>query len=377
MSVHADAVIVGGGVVGLAIAAQTAKPGRTVLLFERNPKPGQEISSRSNEIIHAGLYYPLGSLKARFCVEGNRLIYEICRRFGIAYRRARKFVVAVDDSQVPAIEALRKKGEANGVEGLRIVSGREVAQEEPLVQAVAALDCPATGVVDSHGLIKHFEAKAKSQGAEIICQTTVERIEKRGSAYALGICHGDHDQDEVLTKVLINAAGLASDQIAALAGMDVDALGLRLQWWKSEHFVMRGWNNRIKRLIYPAPQVNTVGIHTTTDLAGNMHLGPSAQYLPERKVDYSVDPESRERFWQAGQSYIPTLKPDELEPGMAGIRPTFHTPGEASKDFVIRHEAERGYPGLINAIGIDSPGLTAFPAIGKYVGAMVDEILAG
>jgi len=355
-------------VIGLAIAAQVASR-RQVYVLEKNETFGQEASSRNSEVIHAGIYYPKGSLKAKMCLEGSAMLYELCEREGIGYKRLGKVIVAANETEVDDLERLLNQGKENGAIGLKMLSRQELEELEPKVNGVAAIFSPATGIIDSHALMKYFITKAKNDGAEIAYTSKVVGIEKVADGYEVTI----EDGFSFKTSIVINCAGLNSDRIAELAGIDIVEAGYKLHYCKGEYFsVGHGKNKLVQRLIYPVPPKDEdVGIHVTLDLKGGMCLGPNARFVD--RIDYAVDSSQKQAFYHSAIKLLPFIEYDDLEPEMAGIRPRLQQPGEDFRDFVIRHEYDRGLPGFINLVGIDSPGLTASPAIAKHVGDMVDE----
>lgn len=370
-----DITIVGAGVVGLAIASQVAGIRRRVYILEKNHSFGLETSSRNSQVIHSGIYYPPGWLKATTCVQGNALLYELCARHGIGYRRSGKIIVATEAAEVAELEVLLERGRANGVQGLRLLSRREVSELEPNVLSVAGLLSPNTGIIDCYELMRYYLNAAREQGAQVAYLTRLVGIEPASGGYRVSV-EDSSGGFAFVTRVLINSAGLFADRIAAMAGLNVDALGYRLRYCKGDYFSVSGSKSRlISRLVYPAPpaRIEGVGIHSTVDMEGRMRLGPGIQWV--NSIDYSVDPARKLDFYRSARSFLPFLELDDLEPDMAGIRPKLQQPGGDSRDFVIRHEANRGLPGFINLIGIESPGLTASPAIGRLVARMVDEVL--
>lgn len=362
--------IIGAGIVGLAIAAELAKD-KQVYLLDKNETFGQETSSRTSEVIHAGIYYPPGSLKAKLCVEGNALLYELCERYGIGYKKLGKLIVATDEEEAEELGKLRQNATRNGVR-LELLSGQEVEKVEPKIKAVAALFSPFTGIVDSYGLMKCFATKAKENNAQIAYRARVIGIEKLANRYKVTV-EDSAGNFSFLTRILINSAGLNSDRIAELAGIDIMKAGYKLHYCKGEYFSLS--RSPTKRLIYPVPKPRAagLGIHITPDLQGRVRLGPNAYYVGE--IDYKVDERRKQEFYNGVKSFLPSIESDSIEPDFAGIRPKLQGPGEDLRDFVIRHEADRGLEGLINLIGIESPGLTASPAIARYVKAMVEEKL--
>ena len=371
---RADVVIIGAGVVGLSITSQIARKDRNVVLLERHNSFGQETSSRNSEVIHAGIYYPEGFLKARFCVEGNRLLYRICRENAIPYRQTGKLIVAVNEEQVKDLEDLLEKGKRNGAEDLEIISAKEVRKLEPHITACAAILAPSSGIIDSHRLMKFWETKAKDAGASIVYGCEVESIAQTPGGYQVGVKDSDGESFFFATRILINSAGLESGNMAARAGIDIDEAGYRIHYCKGEYFrVGGGKHGLVQRLIYPAPpKPGFVGIHTVPDLQGMMKLGPHDYYVA--KVNYDVDETNKELFYRSVNPFLPFIEPDDLKPDTAGIHPKIQKSGEPIKDFIIAHEAKRGLPGLINLVGIESPGLTSSPAIGRYVEKMVSEL---
>lgn len=372
-----DITIVGAGVVGLAVAAQVASRNRQVYVLERHETFGRETSSRHSGVIHSGIYYPEGSLKAKLCVAGNDSLYQLFQMSSIGYRRLGKLIVATGDEEAVELEILLERGNRNSVCGLRMLSRQELKKIEPNIEGVAAILSPSTGIVDSHALMKYFVARAKSQAAQIAYLTEVTGIGKVADGYQVEV----KDSDGVFsfaTRVLINCAGLGSDKLAEMAGIDLDSAGYRLHYCKGEYFSVAGGKNRlVNRLIFPVPppEVTGVGIHVVLDLDSRMRLGPSIQYV--ESIDYVVNDEHKQLFYDSVKGFLPFIDYDDLEPEMAGIRPKLQAPGEDIRDFVIRDEGDKGLPGFINLIGIESPGLTAAPAIAGYVGAVVDEILNG
>ncbi len=376
MKFKADITIIGAGVVGLAIAAQLARRDRVVFVLEKNERFGQETSSRHSGVIHSGIYYPAGSLKAKLCVEGNRLLYELCRKHGIGHRKLGKLIVATSDEETGQLQELKAKGQRNGATGLKIISRSELKKLEPNVEGVAALLSPSTGIIDSHALMEYFAARAKENGAEVAYRKNVVGLEKVSAGYKVTVEENDKGKFSFTTHILINCAGLYCDKIAGLAGIDIDRAGYRLHYCKGEYFTVGNGKNRlVKRLIYPVPEVKDtgLGVHVTLDLEGRMRLGPNTEYVDG--IDYSVDSRHKDSFYDAAKGMFPFIEYADLEPEMAGIRPKLQGPGEDVRDFVIRDETDKGLPGFIDLIGIESPGLTSSPAIGKYVAALVKSLL--
>jgi len=370
-----DIVIIGAGVVGLSIAAQVAKKDRNVFIVEKHIGFGKETSSRNSEVIHAGIYYPKGSLKAKLCVEGNILLYQICKENNIPYNPIGKLIVATNEKEIRDLEELLKKGRENGAKDLRIISSKEVQDLEPNVRAKAAILCPSSGIIDSHSLMRYFETTANNNNATIAYGCEVKLIEKVSGGYQVGIQDTDGEILNLFTRILINSAGLESGNIAALVGIDIDSANYRINYCKGEYFSVSGSKDKLAhRLIYPSPpKPGFVGIHTVPDLQGMVKLGPYDYFIDS--IDYDVDETNKQLFYESTKSFLPFIKLNDLSPDMAGIHPKIQKRGESIKDFVIVHEQERKLPGLINLIGIESPGLTSSPAIGRYVKTIVDEIV--
>jgi len=368
-----DTTVIGAGVVGLAVAARLSEHNRPLFVVERNTGFGQETSSRNSEVIHAGIYYPTGSLKARLCVRGREMLYRRLEETRIPYRRCGKLLVATDPAEAEQLTAIVKKAEANGVHDLEALSGDQALEMEPQVKAVAALYSPSTGIIDSHRLMRHLLSRARRNGSEIVYRTTVESVLPReGGGFDVLVRYPDGEEDRFFSRRVVNCAGLGADRVAASAGIDLDACGYRLHFWKGEYFSCQAPDGFINRLLYPVPLPNTVGlgIHATVDLGGRIKFGPNASYLPDGELDYSVDPGHRDSFHRAAVRYLPALQAEWLQPEMAGIRPKLQKPGDGVRDFVIREETDKGLPGLVNCIGIESPGLTSCLAIADYVAAL-------
>jgi L-2-hydroxyglutarate oxidase LhgO len=364
--------VVGAGVVGLAVAARLAPRHPDLVLLERRDKPGQEQSSRNSEVIHAGMYYPTGSLKARLCVEGKRRLYERCEKKGIPYARVTKIITAATEDELPALDSLLERGRANGVEMERL-GPDQVKALEPHVRSVGALYSPSTGIVNAHALMDSLLAEAREAGAVIQPRSDLIALEPGGGSYRLTVRSGG-ETESFTSDWVVNAAGLASDQVAALAGIDVDAAGYRLHYCKGSYFsVVSAKAKLVSRLIYPVPGHVSLGLHAVVGLEGRLRFGPDVEYLPGRQADYAVADASRARFGEAARRLVPAITDDDLTPDMSGIRAKLQGPGEPFRDFVIAEESARGLPRLIDLLGIDSPGLTSSLAIAEEVARLVSE----
>ena len=362
--------VVGAGVVGLAVAARLAPQNPDLVILERNARHGLETSSRNSEVIHAGMYYPPGSLKARLCVEGNARIYEICARHDIPHRRTSKIITAAAPEELPAIERILANGTANGVE-LRMLSTAELRELEPNVRSAGGLLSPNTGIVNAHGLMDHFLHAAREAGAILQAHTELLGIERRDGDYHLTVRTGGETESFTSERV-VNAAGLEADTVAALAGIDVEAAGYRLRYCKGSYFsVAASKSGLVSRLVYPVPGPVSLGVHALVELNGQLKFGPDAEYLPDRRLDYRVAEPKRAAFAEAVRRLVPAIRDEDLAPDISGIRPKLQGPGEPFRDFVIAEESARGLPGFVDLVGIDSPGLTAAPAIAEHVAGLL------
>jgi len=358
--------VVGAGVVGLAVAARLAARFPETVILERRERHGSETSSRNSEVIHGGMYYPTGSWKARLCVRGRPLLYELAERAGFPYRRTGKLIVALAPQETDALEQLLARGTANGVP-LELIGQQAARRLEPAVPALAAVLSPTTGIVSAHGLMDALLRQARDAGALLQPRAELVGLERRDRDYRLLV--QTPDGTETLTSErVVNAAGLESDRVAALAGIDVVAAGYRLYWWKGSYFAVSGRRAHVlQHLVYPVPDHVSLGIHAVLGLEGRLRFGPDAELVEDRRPDYAV-PESKRAAFAAGvRRLVPGIAPEELSPDIAGIRPKLQGPGEGFRDFVIAEESARGLPGLVNLVGIDSPGLTSALAIAEEV----------
>ena len=369
-----DITIIGAGVIGLSIANFISDTKRSTCLVEKNESFGMEISSRHSEVIHSGIYYPKNSLKAKLCIEGRKLLYQFCKNHGIPYKKIEKLIVATKEEEILPLKLLYNKGVENGVADLFFLSKKEVNNLEPYITAKAAILSYSTGILDSHKFMRVLLEKSKENGTIVAFNTKVTNIEKIGDYYKLTTRDSDR-YFSFLSKIIINSTGLNSDRTAELIGIDIIKEGYKLNFCKGEYFwVQNGKNKFVKRLIYPIPSTKdgTLGIHITFDLEGRMKLGPSAEYID--KTDYSVNLNHKELFLNSIKPFYPFIEPNDIQPDMAGIRPRLGGKLEGFKDFIIKNESDKGFNGFINLIGIESPGLTASLAIGKYVSQIVKEI---
>jgi len=368
----AEITIIGAGVVGLAIAENVSEEYKNVFLIERHNSFGQETSSRNSEVIHAGIYYPENSLKASFCVEGKRLLYDYCKRYDIPYNNCGKLIVATSIEELTVIENIRQTAIGNGVNDLAVLEKEQIADMEPNVFALKALFSPSTGIVDTHSLMKRFETNAINNGTQVVYGSEVIGIASIKGGYKITLLDADKKYFSFSTRVVINSAGLMSDKVSEMAGISDD--NLKIHFCKGEYFRVNPPKNRlIKRLIYPVPHHNLegIGIHVTVDMSGGVKLGPDVNYLESNVYDYKLTASKQDIFFESAKKFLPFLEYDDLAPEMAGIRPKTQKPGDLVRDFYIMEESNRGFPGLINLIGLESPALTASIAIAKYVNGLI------
>jgi L-2-hydroxyglutarate oxidase LhgO len=373
MPYRADIAIIGGGVIGLAIASQVAKEGREVYVLEKNEAFGQEQSSRNSEVIHAGIYYEKDSLKAKMCLEGNGLLYEICEKNGIAYKKCGKVIVATDYVEAEELEKLYRRGKDNGVP-LKMLSRKEMGLLEPNIKGIAAFFSPTTGIVDSYALMRYFLKKARDNGMQIAYKTEVVGIEKILNGYKVKVKDASGGFS-FMTGVVINCAGLYGDKVAEMAGVNIDEANYKLYWCKGEYYSVSGGRNKlINRLIYPVPMGVSLGVHVCLDVNWRLRLGPLFYYVDD--ISYKVDDTRKKAFLESSMmKALPFMEPSDLEPETSGIMANLQGEGDGFRDFVIRHEYDRDLPGFINLVGIESPGLTSAPAIARYVSRLVNELL--
>lgn len=359
-----DVVVIGAGVVGLAIARELAMSGREVVVLDAAPRIGEGQSSRNSEVVHAGLYYPQGSLKARMCVDGRRRLYAYCSEHGVPFNRCGKLVVAGDASQLDALDALARNAKANGVEGLEVMSAEQVAKLEPEVRCAAALHSAETGIVDSHALMVALMRDAEECGAHVLLETPVRG--GRPVADGVELVLGGEQAESVVARQVVNSAGLgAPAMFAALTGEGAPTL----HPCKGNYFALTT-PPPFSRLIYPMPDAHSLGVHLTLDLAGRARFGPDKEWLrADGPPSYDVDPARRDDFEAAIRCWWPELPDDALAPAFAGVRARITGPGEPLCDFRIAGPGDHGQPGVTHLTGIESPGLTASLAIAAEVAA--------
>jgi L-2-hydroxyglutarate oxidase LhgO len=364
-----DAVVVGAGVVGLAVGRALAQRGLETLVLERENAIGTGVSSRNSEVIHAGLYYPEGSLKARLCVRGKQLLYALCESHGVPHRRCGKLVVATEAAQLAGLQALAGKAARNGVDDLRWLSQAEAQALEPALRCEAALLSPSTGIIDSHGLMLALQGDLERAGGAVGLASTVTGMRTTPEGQVLRVGTGA-DEMELLAPIVVNAAGLWAPWLAARSeGLDPTHVP-EAHFSKGCYFALAG-KAPFARLVYPLPQDAWLGVHLTLDLGGQARFGPDAQWLDGLRspdeIDYQVDPARAEGFYADVRRYWPGLADGALQPAYSGVRPKIHGPGQPAPDFRIDGPAQHGVPGLVNLLGIESPGLTSSLAIAEEV----------
>jgi len=368
MTERVHSVVVGAGVVGLAVARRLAGLGREVVILESADSIGTGTSSRNSEVIHAGLYYPGGSLKARACVAGRQALYAYCQERGVAHRRTGKLIVAATPDQLAKLEGIRAQAAANGVADLEMLTGAEAQALEPDLSCVGALSSPSTGIIDSHGLMLALLGDAEADGAAIAYRSPLLGADITDDGFLLEV--GGDAPMRLACRELVNAAGLnAWDVAAALRGFPAAAIPPR--WLaKGNYFTLSGCRAPFSRLIYPAPEDGGLGVHLTLDLAGQARFGPDVEWLGDvapAGIDYRVNPARGDGFYAAIRRYWPALPDGALVPAYAGVRPKLSGPGAPAADFRIAGPADHGVAGLIHLLGIESPGLTSCLAIADIV----------
>jgi L-2-hydroxyglutarate oxidase LhgO len=359
---HLDAVVIGAGVVGLAIARAFALAGREVVVLERESAIGTGTSSRNSEVIHAGIYYPSGSLKAKLCVAGRLALYPYLADRGLAHRRCGKLIVAAEAGQIAGLEKLHAQASANGVADLRMLDSREARAREPRLSCVAALESPSTGIIDSHAYMLALRGEAEERGAAIAFRSPLAGGRVRPDGMELDV--GGAEPMRLVARTVVNSAGLHAQEVArSLEGFPADKVP-PAYYCKGNYFSLSG-RSPFSRLVYPAPESAGLGVHLTLDMSGQAKFGPDVEWI--ERIDYEVDPGRSRVFYDAIRRYWPGLKDGSLQPAYCGIRPKIRSRSEPSGDFLIQGPSEHGVAGLVNLFGIESPGLTASLAIADHV----------
>ncbi|MBF0277023.1 MAG: NAD(P)/FAD-dependent oxidoreductase [SAR324 cluster bacterium] len=359
-----DITIIGAGVIGLAIAQKLAGTEKDLLILEQHRSFGTETSSRHSEVIHAGIYYPKDSLKAKFCVAGKIAMYDYCRRNRIPFKQLGKLIVATKSEEEPILEEILGKARTNGVFDLQWMSRQELQRLEPELQATQALFSPSTGIIDSHSFMRSLLANAESKGANLVCLTPVERIEPVKEGFEVHV--GGENPFHFHTRILINAGGLYAQDISRkISGLNPHSIP-PIYFCKGNYFAISG-KSPFSHLIYPVPEPNVagLGVHSTIDLAGQVRFGPDVQYIDT--IDYDVSLKNLPQFYHSIRRYFPGLPDASLRPDYSGIRPKLQGPGDPVADFIIQDASIHQLPGLIQLYGIESPGFTSSLAIADHV----------
>jgi L-2-hydroxyglutarate oxidase LhgO len=375
-----DAIVIGAGVIGLAVARRIALDSRSVLVLEQAGKIGTETSSRNSEVIHAGIYYAPQSWKARLCVQGRQQLYAYCRDRGVDHRQLGKLIVATEDAQLPALKKLRRGGISNGVQDLHWLSGAEATALEPAIACKAALFSPSTGIVDSHGFMTALQADIESDGGTFAFHSRVigGDISQRVKTLIVEDVN-DGSVATITSSWIVNAAGLHAQEVSSkVKGIDASCVP-ELFMAKGRYFSVTSASALppFKHLIYPLPGAGGLGVHLTLDLGGGVKFGPDVEWLPRgtlpSKIDYDVDHARAAAFEQSIRSWCPSLPPDVLEPGYAGVRPKVVPRGASAGDFVISGPRDHNVSGVVALYGIESPGLTASLALADVVAWRLEE----
>jgi L-2-hydroxyglutarate oxidase LhgO len=362
-----DAVVIGAGVVGLAVGRALALRGFETIVLERANAIGTGTSSRNSEVIHAGIYYPAGSLKARLCVAGRELLYRYCEAHGVEHRRCGKLLVATSEAQRAKLEQIRAQAAGNGVHDLRVLDGPQLRALEPELAAIAALHSPSTGIVDSHGLMLALQGDLEANGGALALLSPLLSIERDGGLHVVKV--GGESPMQLAARIVVNCAGLGAPAVAAQVAGLAPAQVPQARYAKGNYFSLAG-RAPFTHLIYPIPEAAGLGVHLTLDLAGQARFGPDVEWITPAtpdEIDYRVDPARADGFEGAIRAYWPGLPRGALQPAYSGVRPKLQSPGEAAHDFVLQGPDEHGIQGLMNLYGIESPGLTSSLALADEV----------
>jgi L-2-hydroxyglutarate oxidase LhgO len=358
-----ECVVIGAGLVGLAVARALALAGREVVILEAEDAIGTHTSSRNSEVIHAGIYYPKGSLKARACVAGRVRLYEYCATHGVPHRRCGKLIVATSVSQKEELLAIKTRAHENGVTDVVEIPAAEAIRMEPALHCVAALHSPSTGIIDSHALMLAYLGDAEAAGAMLALKSPIERIAISAEGFELQVA-----DTKIIAETVVNSAGLRAPSVARLIE-GFPAAKVPPEFYAKGNYYSLSTRPPFSRLVYPVPEPGGLGVHVTLDLAGQARFGPDVEWVD--RIDYVVDPKRAERFYAAIRRYWPALEDGALAPGYAGIRPKISGPKEPAADFMLQGPAQHGVPGLVNLFGIESPGLTASLALADDVAKLL------
>ena len=356
-----NVLVIGAGIVGLSVGYELSKNHEDVVVVEKENFLGRHTSSRNSEVVHSGLYYPYGSLKHKLCIRGNKLMYQFCDNYKIPYDNCGKLIVGTSEEELPHLDKLIENGNRNGVEGMVIYDEAKTKELEPIVKAIKSLYIPSTGIVDSHKFMEKLAYLIEENDGFVVYDMQVTSIEKKDDKYIVSFANGE----KYLTNYLINSAGLWSDKIAEMVGIDTEKHNLKLHWCKGEYYKTSKIKN-VKHLIYPLPDPKGIylGIHLTIHLNGEVRFGPNAYYLDD--LNYKMDETYKDEFFDAVNQYLDISK-ENFQMDDTGIRPKLQGPDDDFRDFYIKEESDKGFPHFINLIGIESPGLTSALAIAEEV----------
>ena len=366
MTEKIDCAVIGAGVVGLAVARELALAGREVIILEAEDAIGTHTSSRNSEVIHAGIYYPANSLKARFCVEGKQMLYAYCREREIPHQQIGKVIVATDESERDAVAGYIDKAAANGVDDLRMLSTQELSEMEPALNCIAGVFSPSTGIIDSHALMLSLQGDAENAGAMTVFKSPIESGRVTSDGIELEV--GGAEPMSITCNTVVNCAGLRAPDVARLLkGLSDDSIPPA--YYAKAHYYTLSGKSPFNHLVYPVAHTAFLGVHVTIDMGGQARFGPDLDWIDS--IDYTFDLAREPMFYEAIRRYWPDLQDGQLQPGYTGIRPKISGPKEAAADFRIDGPADHGVPGLVNLFGIESPGLTSCIAIGRHVGGLL------
>ena len=357
-----DAVIIGAGIVGLAVAHRLREKFDSILLVEKENSFGKHVSSRNSEVIHSGIYYEPGSLKAKLCVEGNQKLVQYAQSNNIGHKICGKLVVVSDTKELQRLETLMNNGMQNGVEGLKIITATEISKREPHIHSAGALWVPSAGIIDSHAVMQKLEYQLKSENGVVVYNSEVTGIQYQNDTYLVSFNNLDYT---ATSPIVINSAGLWCDKISSMVGIT----DYELHICKGEYYKTSLYRHQINSLIYPLPTDISLGLHIVMHLDGTIGFGPNAYYVDE--IDYSMDDSNKKTFLKHINNYL-NIPEEALTEDFSGIRPKIQAPGEPSQDFIIVNETDKGYNNFINLIGIESPGLTCSLAIGEFIQSLIN-----
>ena len=368
-----DIAIIGAGAIGLGIAHALSEAKKDIIVIEKNHAFGQETSSRNSEVIHAGIYYPKDSFKAKTCIRGRGLLYKFCSKHNIPYKKLGKLIVASEKSELDKLKNIHKNAGECGVEGIKFLDKKDIEKLEPSVRAESALFSSESGIFDTHAFMKFLFSAAKINGVNFSFSVEATNIKKKSFFYEVTVKEPGGDSFSFESRIVINCAGLWADMLAGLLGIDIRKYAYKIHYCKGQYFRIRNPKKfSIKHLVYPPPSEIDLGIHVTPDTAGGLRLGPDVRYVKE--IDYNINEGDKKAFFHSVKKFLPNLELDDIIPDTAGVRPKLQGENDAFRDFVISEESEKGFPNFVNLIGIESPGLTSSLAIAEIIKKTVDRI---